>query len=405
VTTRLRIAAVASHPVQYQAPWYRALAQIADLHVFFAHRVTPEQHAQAGFNVPFEWDVPLLDGYAHEWLLNVAARPGVDRFRGCNTPDVAARIDSGHFDAVIVNGWQLLSYWQAVRAANRLRVPVFVRGDSHLRAEPRAVGFVKHVMYPRLLKAFDGFLAVGERNREYYRRYQVPNECIWRAPHCVDNEFFASAVRQAREGAVEPRVRLQLPADATVLLFAAKLIGVKRPLDFVRGVCAARAAGANVHGLIVGDGPLRGAVEDEVRRTTAPCTFTGFLNQREIGVAFAAADALVLPSDRETWGLIVNEAMAAGLPAFVSDAAGCTPDLVVNGVTGYVFPCGDVAALRQRLCDFGARAVLARLGDGAAAHIRSYSPAVAAEGVVAAVHATRARALPADEGRRHHATA
>jgi glycosyltransferase involved in cell wall biosynthesis len=197
-----------------------------------------------------------------------------------------------------------------------------------------------------------------------------------------------------------------VPVDATVLLFAAKLVDMKRPLDFVRGVCAARTAGANVHGLIVGDGPLRAAVEDEVRQTTAPCTFAGFLNQQQIGVAFAAADALVLPSDgRETWGLIVNEAMAAGVPAFVSDAAGCAPDLVMNDVTGYVFPCGDVAALGRRLCDFGARDVLARLGHAAAAHIRSYSPAAAAEGVVAAVHGTRARNLPADNAHQHHATA
>src|SRR5205823_11678045 len=80
----LRIAALASHPVQYQAPWYRALARICDLHVFFAHRVTPADQARAGFDVAFEWDVPLVEGYAHEWLPNLSARPGVDRFRGCD---------------------------------------------------------------------------------------------------------------------------------------------------------------------------------------------------------------------------------------------------------------------------------------------------------------------------------
>jgi len=74
----LRLAIVASHPVQYQAPWYRALAGRLDLQVLFAHRVSPADHARGGFGVGFEWDTPLLEGYSFEWLVNTASRPGVD---------------------------------------------------------------------------------------------------------------------------------------------------------------------------------------------------------------------------------------------------------------------------------------------------------------------------------------
>ena len=70
-----RLAIVASHPVQYQAPWFRALAEQVDVHVFFCHRQSAEDQARAGFGTPFEWDVPLLDGYEHSWLQNVAAAP------------------------------------------------------------------------------------------------------------------------------------------------------------------------------------------------------------------------------------------------------------------------------------------------------------------------------------------
>ena len=79
-------------------------------------------------------------------------------------------------------------------------------------------------------------------------------------------------------------------------------------------------------------------------------SFAGFLNQSELPAAYTAADVLVLPSDGgETWGLVVNEAMACGLPAIVSDAVGCAPDLIEEGKTGFTHPMGDSAALAQCL--------------------------------------------------------
>jgi glycosyltransferase involved in cell wall biosynthesis len=81
-----------------------------------------------------------------------------------------------------------------------------------------------------------------------------------------------------------------------------------------------------------------------------PASFTGFLNQSELSAAYVAADVLVLPSDGgETWGLVVNEAMASGLPAIVSDTVGCTPDLTEEGKTGFSYPVGNAAALAERL--------------------------------------------------------
>jgi glycosyltransferase involved in cell wall biosynthesis len=78
--------------------------------------------------------------------------------------------------------------------------------------------------------------------------------------------------------------------------------------------------------------------------------FVGFKNQQELPAYLAGADCLALPSDgTETWGLIVNEAMACGTPAIVSTACGCEPDLIVEGETGYSFPLGDTHALADRL--------------------------------------------------------
>jgi glycosyltransferase involved in cell wall biosynthesis len=390
--TRYRLAAVASHPVQYQAPWYRALARVVDLQVFFAHRATPADQAGGGFGVAFDWDVPLLDGYAHAWLTNCASRPSVDAFWGCNTPDIGERLQRGRFDAVLVNGWQLFSYWQAVRAARRAGIATLVRGDSRLAAAGAARGAAKRLVYPRLLDCFDVCLAVGDRSADYYRHYGVPEARIVRSPHCVDNVRFAMEAAAARPRSAA-RLALGLPAEAIVFAFVGKLVEKKRTLDYLTALDTASRGDARVYGLVVGDGPLRPALEAHVRARATPCVLGGFHNQRAIAHAYGAADALVLPSDaRETWGLVVNEAMACGLPAIVSDAVGCAPDLIVEGQTGFTYACGDVAALAGLMARVAAdEGLRARMSRQAAAHITQFSPEAAAAGVVTALERARPR--------------
>jgi glycosyltransferase involved in cell wall biosynthesis len=384
------LAIVASHPVQYQAPWYRALATMTDLRVFFAHRVDAEEQGRAGFGVAFEWDVPLLDGYQSEWLDNVASRPGVDRFFGCDTPGVAARISHG-FDAVVVNGWNLRSYWQAIGAARRAGVPVMVRGDSQLvtgRSGLRRMA--KRVTYPRLLRSFDAFLTVGRRSEDYYRHYGVADDLMFRSPHCVDNEFFAAAARRARAKDTGIRRATGIGDSEIVFVLVGKLIAKKRPLDYLAALAAVRRTHPRVRGLIVGDGPMRSEVEAFQRQHDTGSVLLGFLNQQEIAAAYSAADALVLPSDGgETWGLVVNEAMACGTPAIVSDAVGCAPDLIDEGRTGFSYPCGDVEALARCMARFASETPAGRamLSHSALDRIAQYSPHAAAAGVVNAMTA------------------
>jgi glycosyltransferase involved in cell wall biosynthesis len=384
----LRLAIVASHPVQYQAPWYKALATLLDLQVFFAHRISAADHSRAGFDVGFEWDTPLFDGYSFEWLANTASRPGVDHFWGCNTPGVKTAIRRGGFDAVLVNGWQLFSYWQAIRAAGAAGIPVLVRGDSQLEPSPPPIrGILKRLVYPHMLRSFDACLAVGRRNADYYRHYGVPDAHIHRAVHCVDNDFFGQAAADTRRRRPDVRRELGIPADAVVFMFAGKLIEKKRPLDFVEALRQVRQKHTDVWGLVVGDGPLKAAVDDYRRTHDIPCAMTGFQNQRRIAATYAAADALVLPSTSgETWGLVVNEAMACGLPVVVSDQVGCAPDLVLEDETGFTYPCGDVAALAKCVGALaGDRRLRDRMSARASTHIAAYSPEAAAEGVVHAI--------------------
>jgi glycosyltransferase involved in cell wall biosynthesis len=374
---------IATHPIQYYSPLYRALSAAGcDLTVFFAHR--PDAVEQGtGFGVAFQWDVDLLGGYEHRFLRNVAARPSATTFGGCDVPELSSAIRAGGFDAFLVLGWHSKAYWQAIAACRRSGIPVLVRGDSQLDpSAPVAKRALKRVLYPMMVRSFAACLAVGVRSREYFAHYGA--RLIVRSPHFVDNERFGrSADASAPSRDVHRRQWGATPEDV-VFLFAGKLIAKKRPLDLIRAV--AQSGDPRALAVFVGDGELRGECAREADRLGVRAHFAGFRNQSELPADYAGADLLVLPSDaRETWGLVVNEAMACGRGALVSKAVGCAPDMIREGVTGHTFDLGDVTRLGALVSQLSAsRSLLAELGTNARAHVAAYSVEAAAEGVLAA---------------------
>jgi glycosyltransferase involved in cell wall biosynthesis len=376
----LRIGFLVSHPIQYYAPIFRALAKRCDLTVFFAHRQTAAGQARAGYGVTFEWDVDLLSGYDSRFLANVARQPSTDVFAGCDTPGIAQEIEHGGFDAFLVPGWGLKSYLQAARACRRARVPVLVRGDSQLASQRGgALRMAKALVFPLFLRRFDGFLYVGQRNREYLRHYGVRPDRMFFSPHCIDNDAFRAGSEAARLKA--PRDR----GDRARLLFVGKLVDSKRPFDLLQAASLVRGRGGGVEVAFAG----AGEAEDKVRQAAAssgvPAVFHGFVNQSGLPAVYASADLIVAPSV-ETWGLVVNEAMACGLPAVVSDAVGCGPDLVEEGLTGAIFPLGDTAGFARAI-----ERVLAldpaRSRAAIAERMAVYSPERTAEGIIDAAAA------------------
>ena len=386
-----KIAVIATHPIQYQAPWFRALAERPeiDLDVFYCHRATPQEQATAGFSVEFDWDVSLLDGYRHRFLRNVARRPSLNGFSGLDTPEIGDIVKAEHFDAVIVNGWNYKSAWQAMRACWRTKTPVMLRSDSHLHTErslPKKVA--KLLLYRWFIPKANACCAVGTWSRDYFLHYGARPDRVFVVPHVVDVDFFRKKAERLRSQGTALRREWQLDEAATVFLFAGKFIEKKRPMDFVRAIAGANKNGTRIMGLMVGDGPLRQACEDEVKTSNAPLRFAGFLNQSKMPNAYAAADALVLPSDGgETWGLVVNEAMASGKPCLVSDRVGCGPDLVVPGETGEVFALGDIVALSSLLSSHAERRIaLKEMGAKAEQKASRYSLGAAVDAVVDAMN-------------------
>ena len=470
-----------SHPIQYQAPLWRVLAE--ELRTGREARGEGQEVDGRGGGVPFEvwfltdqgvrhtedkdfgkafaWDVDLLAGYPQRFL-ELSGSWDMGRFNGIPlAKPIGESLREAGATALWVEGWRFKPFWDAVSAANKMGIPVFLRGETSDKITEKGglFGLARNFALHRLFAKVDYFLAIGQASRRFYLRHGVPARKVIDAPYCVDNEFFRSESGKIRgtrheargEGGAEGlrkeagdggqasagragsiRDEWNIPLDAKVVMFCGKFVGKKRPGDLVKAAafhqrhgalgagqgqalgngCEAmgsssleplassplREAQQSWHLLFVGSGELgeelRAACEvvydeegkgreaigtglgkDEGRRQEAigsgqgeggeepssleprasslaraaarpPASFAGFLNQSQISKAYAVADVVVLPSEAwETWGLVVNEATAAGVPTVVSDRCGCSEDFAAKNPYTRVFPMGDVNAL------------------------------------------------------------
>ncbi|HYC72276.1 MAG TPA: glycosyltransferase family 4 protein [Opitutaceae bacterium] len=356
------LAIVTSHPIQYQAALWRALAADGRIpfEVWFLtpHAVEPSPDRE--FGRTFAWDVDLLSGYRHRFL-DVHAGWRLDRFGGIRLRRPwNEELRSAGVSTLWLEGWRFRTLWSAAASARGAGAALWLRGETHdlgpRRPGPRA--WLRQLALRWLFRRTDRFLCIGTANRRFYERSGIPADRLAPAPYAVDVRRFSEAAGKLRPERAALRRRWQIADDAFVALFCGKLIEKKRPLDLVAAArLAPRVGGRPLHLLFVGDGELAPAVRAALAATGAPpATLAGFLNQSEMPAAFVAADCLVLPSDhRETWGLVVNEGLACGLPPLVSDRCGCAEDLAAPLGDPHVFRFGDIGDLAARLSGIAAR--------------------------------------------------
>ena len=333
-SNRPRLGVLDFNPIHYHTSLYQLMTRRArvKLDVLFLADSGLRPVLDPGFGVPVAWGIDLLSGYEHQFLTTADRRPWA-----LSRVARLARWVSDH-DAVVIYGysnpWMLL----AALLCRMRRVPYLLRGDSVPQGQ--ADGLRRHLrnaVARTVVSASAAGLAIGQLNEEFYRHYGA-SRIIW-APYSVDDERFAGAPPTSRS---ELLSRWNLDVHKPVILFCGKLSPRKRPLDLC---AAAKALAQDVNILFVGDGVLA----EEVRSCLRPGrgAITGFVNQSELPAYYHAADIIVLPSEWEPWGLVVNEAMAAGVLPVVSDRVGAAPDLVVG--VGVVYPCGETARLADAL--------------------------------------------------------
>lgn len=386
----IRLAIFATHPIQYQAVLFRQLAKRNEIElcIFFGGIPSSEQQGE-GFGFAFRWDLPLLDGY--EWcsLAHREREISLYRFFGLSGSGFIPALKQFQPHVALVLGWNSLYLLQALIACKAFGIPVMVRGDSNDLGQRAQY---KRRLQRLLFRAYDAFLYVGQANRSLYERAGVAAYRLFFAPHFVDNHRFArqAAALVPKRGLL--RQKFSIPSDSFCFLFVGKFEPKKRLLDLLAAIKRLQDRGScNIHLLVIGTGEQEDDARCYVEQRRLPVSFGGFLNQSEIAQAYVAAECLVLPSDAgETWGLVVNEAMACGRPAIVSSLSGCGEDLVMEKQTGLRFLCGDIDALADAMTWIAADpARTAMMGREAAVRVADrYSVHAATEGVLGAVQAT-----------------
>jgi glycosyltransferase involved in cell wall biosynthesis len=358
---KVRLAYVVSHPIQYQAPLLRRIAQEPDIDmtVLFGSDFSVRGYKDEGFGVEVEWDTPLLEGYRYEFLPRLRDTGGVSPlspisrgiYKRLRTAD-----GSPAFDALWVHGYASINALQAILAANALGIPVLLRAESWLADRSRSPLklLAKSLFFSDLRPLIAATLPIGTANARYWRHYLGHAMPQFLMPYAVDNAFFARRAQEAAAGEEQLRSELGIEPGHPVILFASKLQQRKHCDHLVEAYAALLrdhdSSGYKPYLVIVGDGEERANLEARCRDLgLTNVRFAGFQNQSVLPRYLHLADVFVLPSRHEPWGLIVNEAMAAGCPVLVSSDVGSGPDLVTNGVEGYSYPVGDILALTSAL--------------------------------------------------------
>jgi glycosyltransferase involved in cell wall biosynthesis len=353
MTPRFRLAVVNSHPIQYFAPLYAYLNRSTDIEVtaLYASDFSLRGAVDPGFQQAVTWDVDLLSGYPSVFMGKNATKRTPGSFWSIVCPQVWGEVRSGKYDAVLIHGYAFAVNLIAALAAKSKGLPIFVRSETHLRLQ--RAGWKRRLRDMALsffYRFVNGFFAIGTANRAYYRALGIPDEKIFDVPYTVDNDRFISAAALTPAERLKVRQLHGLPTTGLVVLYSSKFMRRKHPDDLVRAMATLQREGISATLFMVGTGEM----ESELRTLVAEqkmtnVVFGGFVNQAELPRVFAASDVFVLPAENEPWGLIVNEAMCAGLPVIVSEEVGCVPDLVENGVSGFHVVAGDVASLVKAL--------------------------------------------------------
>ena len=385
---RVRVLAIATHPVQYAAPLFRRMAARPDVdfHVAYCTLRGAEAAHDPEFGATVQWDVPLLDGYAWTHVPNRGS--GRESFLGLRNPGLWELIRESHFDALLCYAsYRRATFWISYFAA-KVSGTAFIFGTDTTTLTPLDGRMwkrrVKRLAWPFLFRLADQVIVPSSGGQELMRSLGLPDERVTLTPYVVDNDWWLAQSARVDRNVV--RASWGAAPDDVVILFCAKLQPWKRPLDLLQAFAKANIAKALL--VFAGEGPLRPSLEAEATALgiAGRVRFLGFVNQTQLPAIYTAADLMVLPSVYDAFGVVVNEAMLCGCPVVASDHVGAARDLIVHGRTGFVYPCGEIQALagilQQALVDRGR---LSEFGRAARTRMESWSPRENIEATVQAI--------------------
>jgi glycosyltransferase involved in cell wall biosynthesis len=395
-SAKVRVAVFNTHPIQYYAPIWRKLAKspALDVQVLYGSDFSIRGCRDREFGVDVAWDVPLLEGYASEFLEGFDQINQADFWNPRSGPAVRA-VFSSRPQVLVVTAYHAAFWYGILAAATAVGCRVVIRHDATDEAFASR-GFKKlarSMILRTVYRAVSRFAVVGARARRHLKAHGVTERRMTWSPFCVDTNWVEDQRRRWLSLRSEIRRASGIGENSIAFLFCGKLIEQKDPLLFFDALRhLPEAIVKSLHLILAGSGPLQRQFKSMARAVLGERFHDlGFLNQSELGKAYTMSDALLLPSRSETWGLVVNEAMQFGLPALLADGVGCYEDLVPDDSTGRVFPAGNSEAMSVAMQSLVEDLSTKKVAIAAACRSRAarYSLDAAATGLHEAILAAR----------------
>jgi glycosyltransferase involved in cell wall biosynthesis len=368
----------------YRIPVFNVLAQHpdVDLHVIFLAETDPSMRRWKVYKNEIRFSYEVLP----HWRRRVAG------YNLLLNRGVASALERAQPDVIVCGGYGYLASWRVLGWARRRKRPVFLWSESNQQDQRRGMPHVE-MLKRRFIEACSGFVVPGKSAAAYVATFGVPRERIFVAPNAVDNAFFSREAAAVRSRAAEMRLQFGLPER--YFLYVGRLVLSKGVFDLLEAYSRLAPELRNRSELLfVGDGVEQPELEARAAAIhPGGVRFAGFAHREQLAVYYAMADALIFPTHTDPWGLVVNEAMACGIPIVATDAGGCVPDLVQDGWNGYVVPKGSPGKLADALAKIACSLDLnAAMGARSAQRIEQNSLQACAAGFVAAVDAAEVEA-------------
>jgi glycosyltransferase involved in cell wall biosynthesis len=335
----LRVAVVSPEPTPYRSPLFDRVASRGglDLTVIYAAATV----ADRTWSVQPRHQTEFLGG---------RRLPGVHGFLRHDypvTPGLGRALARTHPDVVVISGWSTFASQAAILWARRHRIPYVLLVESH-DLGPRA-GWrraVKGTVVPRLVRGAANLLVVGSAARESVIARGARPQDVRIFANTVDVVAWSERAARLARDRDELRARAGFEPEDVVIMSVGRLVPEKGMDTLIR---AAAATEKRMRVVLAGGGTGGPALEALARDLGVPLTVTGDLPQEALAEYYVRADVFALLSVHETWGVVVNEAAASGLPLVLSDRVGAARDLVRDGENGFVVPAADVGAAAEAL--------------------------------------------------------
>ena len=366
---KLRLVIVTHQPAPYRNPVHERLSRQADidLHVIYCTRREPDR----------SWALEPLN-FSHEILPErLIAWKG--RFIHTN-PGTWHALQRARPDVLVSTGFNPTHLVSFAYAKSR-GLPFIAQTDGTKHAEDTALTLAHRLVRSLVFKSTQAFIGASEGAFSLYRDYGIPDRKMFKSHLCADNGAF----QQAR----------QLPKSID-LLFSARLIAIKNPffaLDVAAGT--ARRLGRRVSMAVLGDGVL----EQDIRLAAAKISdlvdvrMAGFVAQEDLPDWFGRSRLFLFPTRWDPWGVVANEATAAGVPTLVSPHAGAAQELIRDGVNGRVLELSQDAWVDAATEILSSPEKWAALSSGCAEMAREFNFDNSAEGIAEAARYACGRAL------------